>query len=309
MHLSRRALVATVASALLVVTVTATLATPVRAQADERQMIVSVLDDTGAPVEGLGAADFIIREDGAAREVLRVTPIPDGRQITFLVDTSQAASNAVQNFRRGVTAFIESMYEGNEISLIAFGGRPRILVEATSDLDRLRDGVGLIFGVRFEASYLLDALAETVRGFDRRAADRPVVVVLTTEGLDYSNIDSRPVLRQIDEGGIALHAVVLRGRQSLQQSDPGLSPLVVQNRLLERDMVLDRGTTSSGGRRRDLQNSNGAEVVLRELAAELRSQYLVTYARSGSLIPPDRIEVDVAREGMTARGTPVREAG
>jgi hypothetical protein len=308
MYRSRRALATAVGSAsLMIATAPAvTIAAPV--QTDERQMIVSVLDDAGAPVVGLSPADFVIREDGAAREVLRVAPARDGRQIALLVDTSQAAQDATQQFRRGVTAFIEEMHEGNTLSLIAFGGRPRILVEATSDLDRLRDGVGRIFGIGVEAAYLLDALAETARGFERRDADRPVIVILTTEGLDYSNIDSRPVLRQLDEDGIPMHAVVLRGRANLSLSDPSMPPAVVQDRLLERDMVLDRGTSSSGGFRHDLQTASGTEVVMRRVTAELRSQYLVTYARSGSLVPPDRIDVDVTRDGLTARGTPVTVA-
>ena len=49
-------------------------------------MVVSVLDQNGTPVEGLGPRDFVVREDGAVREVLRVEPAPNGRQIALLVD-------------------------------------------------------------------------------------------------------------------------------------------------------------------------------------------------------------------------------
>jgi len=38
------------------------------------------------------------------------------------------------------------------------------------------------------------------------------------------------------------------------------------------------------------------------VAAELTHQYLVTYARPQSLIPPDHATVSAARPGMTARG-------
>ena len=44
------------------------------AQAIQRAMYVSVLDDAGAPVPDLGPADFIVREDNVAREVLKVAP-------------------------------------------------------------------------------------------------------------------------------------------------------------------------------------------------------------------------------------------
>ena len=44
------------------------------AQAQERVVYVSAVDRNGAPVLDLTAKDFIVREDGMAREVLRVAP-------------------------------------------------------------------------------------------------------------------------------------------------------------------------------------------------------------------------------------------
>ena len=48
-------------------------------------MYVSVLNDAGAPVADLGPADFVIREDNAAREVLKVVPAEEPMQIAVLV--------------------------------------------------------------------------------------------------------------------------------------------------------------------------------------------------------------------------------
>ena len=52
---------------LLVVGAVATLGRPaLRAQAIERPMTVSVVDEAGAPIPDLGVSDFIIREDNAS---------------------------------------------------------------------------------------------------------------------------------------------------------------------------------------------------------------------------------------------------
>ena len=263
-------------------------------------MIVSVLDKDNQPVMGLQPEDFEVREDQTIREVLRVSQNPTGRQIALLVDTSAFAESAVRDFRLGLNALIETLHQGNEISLISYGGPPRILVEATGSRSRLEAGVGQIFAFGNSAAYLLDAMRETAQGFVQREAARPVMVVLTTEGLDHSNADSSVVFRSLKAAGVALYAVVLR-ENALRRV--GGSPL--DRWRIERDLALSRGPALSGGRRRDLLTSMGVDSAMREIATEIRNQYLVVYSRPNMLIPPERIEVNVPRDGMRARGTPV----
>jgi hypothetical protein len=49
----------------------------------------------------------------------------------------------------------------------------------------------------------------------------------------------------------------------------------------------------------------GSERAIRDLANDLRSQYVIVYSSPDALIPPDRIEVDVNRDDLDARGTPI----
>lgn len=277
----------------------------VAAQSTEHQLIVTVLDGDGLPVEGLGPTDFVVREDGAAREVLRADTAGTGRQIAVLVDTSQAAADAIGDFRHGLTEFLEAMHDGNEISLLGFGGPPRILVPSTTSLARLQKGVGDVFGFPGTAAYLLDAMSQAAEGFARRESARPILVALTTEGLDYSNASSGQVLRRVQASGAAVYTLVLRGRSGAR-ADPSLSPSDLRRLEIERNIVLERGPRDSGGDRRDVLTSTAVGHALRKLATELRNQYLVTYSRPDALIPPDGIEVAVTRAGLTARGTPLR---
>ena len=128
-----------------------------QAQGSERAMFVSVLDSSGGPVEGLAPTDFVVEEDGTEREVLRVGRAAVPMQLAVLVDTSGAAAFATVDMRNGLEAFVSELLEGNEIALVSFGGPPRILVESTGRIDRLRDGIGRIFAFSDTAAYLLDA--------------------------------------------------------------------------------------------------------------------------------------------------------
>ena len=276
-----------------------------RAQSVERRMIVSVFDGDDNPVGDLAPRDLVVREDGAAREVLRVEPAGAGRQIAVLVDTSEAAARATRDFRAGLSAFFEAMHEGNEISLIGFGGPPRILVGSTRRLSQLQDGLGDVFGFTGSAAYLLDAMAQAAEGFTRRGSARPVLMALTTEGVDYSNVRAREVFQRVRESGAAVYTLLVAGR-GRARGDPGLLGVRRQQDEVERNLVLERGPRDSGGRSTIVLTSVAVEHALMEFATELRNQHLVTYARPDALIPPERIEVRVNRAGLTARGTPLR---
>src|SRR5438874_3230459 len=81
------------------------------AQSDERIFYASVLDKNGAPVPDLTEKDFIIREDGQAREILSVAPDHDPLLIALLVDTSRGMRNNINDLRQAATAFVENARE------------------------------------------------------------------------------------------------------------------------------------------------------------------------------------------------------
>jgi hypothetical protein len=66
-----------------------------------RDIYVSVLDDKGQPVPGLTTADFVVREDGTLREVLKAGPATAPLQVALLVDDSQASTPLIQPLREG----------------------------------------------------------------------------------------------------------------------------------------------------------------------------------------------------------------
>ena len=281
------------------------LAAPLRGQDNERALFVSVLDEEGAPVPDLAPDEFVVEEDGVEREVLRAGPARSPMQVAVVVDTSASAAFAIRDFRNGLERLIPVLAEGNDVALISYGGPPRVLVESTRRLDRLRDGIGLVFSYPESAAYLLDALVETARGFERREAPRPAVVVVASEGLDFSRYDYQRTREALQASGVAAHVVVVQERGNALRSDPfGFS-----NDVLQRDRALAQLPEATGGQRYDLLLSTAVPEAMDALAEVMTNQYRVVYSRPPGLIPPETVSVRMRRANLTARGTPVRQTG
>ena len=277
------------------------LAAPLRGQDNERALFVSVLDEDGAPVPDLAPGEFAVEEDGVEREVLRAGPARSPMQVAVLVDTSAAAAFAIRDIRNGLERLIPVLAEQNDVALISYGGPPRVLVESTRRLDRLRDGIGLVFSYPESAAYLLDALVETARGFERREAARPAIVVVASEGLDFSRYDYQRTREALQTSGVAAHVVVVqeRGNTALRGDPFGFSGDVLQ-----RDRALAQLPEATGGQRHDLLLSTAVPGAMDALADVMTNQYRVVYSRPPGLIPPETVSVRMRRADLTARGTP-----
>ena len=285
----------TVIGVVAAVTLTAIARADAR-QAREFQVYVSVVDASGDPVKGVDAGEFVVREDGVAREVLRVGPATDPMDIAVLVDDSQAATRAIADLRKGLQSFATTMVKGNQISLITFGERPTILVDYTTTPAQLEAGINRIFARPGTGAYLLEAIVEAARGLARRKAARPVMVVVTTEGQEFSNDYHVKVLEALHESGATMHALILSGRGDANpQSDE----------IRNRNVVLADGPATTGGRRDYLLAESSITPKLEQVASELRHQYRLVYSRPESLIPPKTLAVTVRRAGLTARATTV----
>ncbi len=261
-------------------------------QALERRIFVTVVDRSGAPVTDLTAAEVVVREDGALREVLRLGRADEPMQIAVLVDDTESATTAIADLRRGLQAFIRVLTPGgHRLALVSFGERPSILVDYTSDPTKLAAGVGRLFAKPGSGSYLLEAMMETTRGFARLEARRPVMVIVTTEGEEFSNDYYATVLDAVNKSGAQVHALIRTG-SGAEPSGEG-----VRNR----NVVLADGPDQTGGGRHYLLTDSSIGPAFERLAAELTAQYQVVYARPQTLIPPERLEVTVRRAGVTVR--------
>jgi len=260
------------------------------AQTKPTDIYVSVLDSKDNPVTGLTATDFVVREDNVSREVLKAEPASELLTVALLVDDSQAADRGIQQIREGVNKFITMLSGKAEIALISFGDRPTILQDYTQDQKLLETAANRIFPRSGAGSYLLDALIETSKGLQKREAKRPVIAVLMLEDVEFSNRYYKQVLDELDKSRAALHVVAI-GQPNAGSTDE----------IRNRNQAIAEGTERTGGRRDQVLAISGTPERMGKLADELLHQYVVTYARPETLIPPEKIAVSVTRPGITVR--------
>jgi hypothetical protein len=266
---------------------------PSVAQTVEREMFVTVVDKADKLVPTLGVSDFVVREDGRVREVLRARRAADAIDIALLVDTSQALGSQVNDIRKGLEAFIARMRPQARISIIGLGDRPTMYADYTNSEEQLAKGVGRIFSIQGAGAYTLDAVGEVLNGLEKRKPERSAVVVVWAGGLEFSNGGYEPLVARLLARGAALHVVAIGTRTPVDaQTTEGRN----------RELLFDRGTTDTGGRREHVLTSMATSDALGRLADELLGQYRITFARPDTLVPPEKTEVAVRPAGLKARG-------
>jgi hypothetical protein len=272
------------------------LAIPAAAQSVERDMFVTVLDRSDTPVLTLSVPDFVVREDGRVREVLRASRATDTIDLAILVDTSQALSSHINDVRKGLESFVARMRGQARISIVGFGDRPTVLADYTTSPTALAAGIGHVFPVTGAGAYVIDAIDDVLRGLRKSRPERAAIVVIWAGGREFSNEIAPAVIERLKATGTALHVIAIGA---------GVPADIRTTEGRNRENLFDQGTTQTGGRRRNTLSSMAMTAELDRLAAELLGQYRITFARPDTLIPPKETVVTVRPAGLTARGIAV----
>lgn len=263
-----------------------------------REVYVSVLDKSDKPVAGLTAADFTVREDNVAREVLNAEPATEPIALAVALDDSEAARPYIQFIRDGMRGFIKKLDGKADIALSTFGDRPTSVTEYTQNAVLLEKGIGTLFAKPGAGAQLLEAIVSLSRGIAFREAPRKaILVVLVDNGAEFGNLYHANVLDALKRSGATLHVIAL-GQPSDSLSDETKN----------RNIVISDGPSNTGGRRDQVLAESAIPDRLARVADDLLNQYVVSYSRPETLIPPEKIDVTVSKRGLTVRA-PKRLAG
>jgi hypothetical protein len=264
-----------------------TLAREQASASRQQHALVSVLDKNDAPIADLTAADFTVREDDVAREVIAATPGAAPTHVVLLVDDSQAMSDLIPYAREGVKGVIQRLTEhapAPQIRLMTFGDRPTLRAEFTTSASQLQKAADRIFAQSGAGSRFLEAIVEIGHMLrSKRIAGAAIVALVNDASPEFSEDSRRGVEEALRTSGAALWVAVVQSPRG-----PGSS-----SEARERAMVLGDTTRDSGGVNLMALGPQGVASTLPKLATALLTRYDVAYGRPDRLIPPTRLAVEV----------------
>ena len=176
-----------------------------------------------------------------------------------------------------------------EIGLITVGDRPTVLAPHTTDTEVLNKQVRRIFPRTNSGAYLLDAIVDASKALAKREAKRPVILAITFEGVEHSNVHHDTVLKELAKSGAALHVIAI-----------GTPSSSLDDEMRTRGLVLSEGTAGTGGRRDQVLAVSGIPDNLKQAADELLNQHVDLWPPR-KLIPPEKITVTTTKSNVTVR--------
>lgn len=274
---------------LAAVVVALTISVSARAsQGGERTVFVSVMDGTGATVPDMKQSEFVVKEDGAEREVTKIARANVPVSYAILLDTTGPAGPVILDIREAVQAFCELLLQVDpktQISFTEFGGVAMTKREFTSSLPDLTTALGKIVPGRNAAPVMNEAFVEVAKQFGKLPVpSRKVIISINMEPVAESSTTRAPeVADEVQKSGATVWAVAVSANGKREPA---------------RDQLLKILTANSGGRSMLVQSSKLLPEVLRAFAINSFAQYAVTFKAGDK--PAKMTDITVTRPQVMA---------
>jgi len=229
---------------------------------------LNVVDQTGAPVGGLGKDDFEILEDGRAQKIAvfekeAAAPL----SIVLSIDASESVLRDERLEKEAAKHFLQTLIRPqDEVDLMQFADSVRELVSFTNQVKRVESGLNSI--QRGDSTALYDAiyLGSERLGETKTDEGRRRVLVLITDGEDTAK-GSRygQALEQAQRVGAMVYSLIIVPVSADAGRNTGGEHALIQ-------MAND-----TGGKYYYVEEQKDLEPAFRKVSDDLRTQYVLGY--------------------------------
>ena len=240
-------------------------------------------------VPDLKGDNFQISEDGAKQTVISFQHTDLPVSIALVVDNSGSMARKRPSVNKSAVDLIEASNPQDEAFVVNFSDEAFIDQEFTSDVNKLRDGLGHIESRGGTALY--DAV---VASADKLAADakRPKqVLILITDGEDNaSTLNLEQTIRRVQQlSGPVIYSIGLLFGDEMSHAEV---------RHARRALEMLSGET--GGIAFFPRSIENIDQIAAEVARDIRNQYTLGYRSTKPMNEPGfrRIEVNAQAKGM-----------
>jgi Ca-activated chloride channel family protein len=248
----------------------------------------TVVDASGRLAPDLEQSDFSILDNGKPADVTLFSNESQPFTAVVMLDTSASMTANLKLLNRAAEQFLLRLLPVDRAQVGAFNDKIQLSGEFTNDRDALISALNdMYFG---NPTRLNDAIAtslDALKGIDGRR-----VVLVFTDGEDTSSrIGFKSVLERARDEEVMVYSIGL-------ESEYFNGMRVVKSRP-SRD--LRKISDETGGGYFELLKTADLAPTFSRVAQELRSQYLIGFAPAALDGKVHKLEVKVARPGMTVR--------
>ena len=261
------------------------------AQTSLVNVAVTVEDAQGRPIDGLTARDFVVAEDGRRQKIEMCARMGNGADqstsldVALLVDTSDSMLETLRRSQDVAVRFLSSLPNAQEIIVVFFDQTQRLEHFDREHPEALFERVRTL--PEGGNTAVRDAIAFSLKALS--ASNGRSALVLLTDGIDtVSATDPAALDRAVQSHAVTIYPVAYPASADGDGPDP-------QQALKE----LARLAQVTGGRLFKLPNEAALPGVLDEIAADLRSQYVLGFTPDASGAPGRvrKISVKVSGHG------------
>lgn len=284
---------------LLLLCLTAALAaqeTTFRATVPVVLMPVTVTDQKGRLVDGLGEEDFLVTDNGRPVRIRVESPDLTTAPLALIVaiQTNDLSAAALLKIRK-IGSMVQPVITGERgaMALLTVDDRVTVSQEFTDDPTLMARAFARLTPGRSRSAVQLDAAAQAVAMFRARPSGERRVLLLIGEAKDRGSVSKlEPVLEQLQRENIQVYTATYsatrtqfttraseRPRPSGAENDilAGLSELVRLGKVNTAEAL----AAHTGGRKLAFATLQALEGIVMRVGEELHGQYLISFPASG----------------------------